>query len=226
MNTLSLITLALVAILLLPLLLVAGKLFAREKLVSAANTYDAAVAVHDSSITRTNDVAIAARHLLWQQGAGAGTVALGAAAAIPLGTIDNIETGTALRQSILLLGKGATKKMVASEAITAGEAVYTAANGKVQDLPTAAGTYYLVGTAVTASTADDQIIEVRDIAPVKVVIGTAVVLSNANGAIAALTFTALGATGAECEALRDKTESLADDVRALYTALQAAGYLA
>jgi hypothetical protein len=45
---------------------------------------------------------------------------------------------------------------------------------------------------------------------------------NADNEIAALTFTALGATGAECEALRDKCEDLAEDVIALDTALQTA----
>lgn len=45
---------------------------------------------------------------------------------------------------------------------------------------------------------------------------------NTDNEIAALTFTALGATGAECEALRDKCEDLAEDVIALDTALQTA----
>lgn len=44
---------------------------------------------------------------------------------------------------------------------------------------------------------------------------TTVVPGNANDEIANLTFTALGPTQAECEALRDKCEELGDDVRAL-----------
>jgi hypothetical protein len=139
-------------------------------LIHAANTYDAAVETHDSSVTRTNDAAISARHLLWKKGAGDTTVAVNTAADIPLGTIDNIETGTGLRQSVLLLGKGSTKKMVASEAITAGEQVFGAAAGKVQDLPTAAGTYYCVGTALTAAGADGDVLEVQDCVPFAVVV--------------------------------------------------------
>jgi hypothetical protein len=133
----------------------------------AANTYDAAVETHESAITRTNDAAVTARHLLWKKGAADGTVALNTDGDLPLGTIDNTETGTGVRQSVLLLGKGSTKKMVISEAIVAGESVYTADGGKVQDAP-ASGTVYLVGTALTAGTTDGDIIEVADCVPVAV----------------------------------------------------------
>jgi hypothetical protein len=150
------------------LLAVAAMVSAVRGLRLAANTYDAAVETHDASVRRTNDAAVTARHLLWQQGSTDGGVALGAASACPLGTIDNVESSTGLGQMVLLLGKGATKKMVASEAITAGEQVFTAASGKVQDTPTGA-TVYLVGTALTAAGADGDIIEVADCAPVRLV---------------------------------------------------------
>jgi len=132
----------------------------------AANTYDAAVETHDATVRRTNDAAVTARHLLWQKGAGDGTVDVNIATTCPLGVIDNEESGTGEGQTVLLLGKGPTKKMVASEAITAGEQVFTAAAGKVQDTPTGA-TVYLVGTALTAAAADGDIIEVQDCVPVK-----------------------------------------------------------
>jgi hypothetical protein len=151
------------------ILAVAAMVSAFRGLRLAANTYDAAVETHESSVTRTNDAAIATRHLLWKKGAADGTVALNGAADIPLGTIDNIESGTGERQSVLLLGKGATKKMIASEAITAGEQVFAAASGKVQDLPTSAGTYYCVGTALTAGSTD-EVIEVADCVPFAVVV--------------------------------------------------------
>jgi hypothetical protein len=151
------------------ILAVAAMVSAFRGLRLAANTYDAAVETHESSVTRTNDAAIATRHLLWKKGAADGTVALNGAADIPLGTIDNIESGTGERQSVLLLGKGATKKMIASEAITAGEQVFAAASGKVQDLPASAGTYYCVGTALTAGSTD-EVIEVSDCVPFAVVV--------------------------------------------------------
>lgn len=139
-------------------------------LVQAANTYDAAVETHEHSVTRTNDAAITLRHLLWKKGAGDGTVALAGATDVPLGTIDNVTTGTAERQSVLLLGKGGTKKMVAAGAIGAGARVFAAASGKVQALPAGAGTYKCVGTALTATAADADVLEVNDHAPFDVTV--------------------------------------------------------
>lgn len=133
--------------------------------IAAANTYDAAMETHECSVRRTNDAAVTARHLLWKKGAGDLTIALNGAADLPLGTVDNTETGTGSGQTVLLLGKGRTKLMVASEAITAGEDIYTAANGKVQDRPAGAGTYWRVGTALTPAGADGDVIEVQDCVP-------------------------------------------------------------
>jgi hypothetical protein len=92
-------------------------------------------------------------------------VALAGVADIPLGTIDNVESGTGVGQSILLLGKGSTKKRVASAAIGAGARVFCAANGKVRAVPVAAGVYPCVGVALTAATDDNHIIEVNDCVP-------------------------------------------------------------
>jgi hypothetical protein len=147
------------------ILAVAAVVNAFRGLRLAANTYDAAIETHDASVRRTNDAAVSARHLLWKKGSADTGVDVCGAGDCPLGTIDNTETGTGAGQTVLLLGKGSTKKMVASEAITAGEQVFTAANGKVQDTPTGA-TVYLVGTALTAG-GSDEIIEVADCVPVK-----------------------------------------------------------
>ena len=139
--------------------------FRRE--VLAANTYDAAVKTHPSTVQRTNDAAVTTRHLLWKQGSTDGGIALCAAANVPLGTVDNTETSTGVGQTVLLLGKGDTKKMVALAAIAAGARIYTAAGGKVQTAPTGA-TVALVGVALTAAANADEIIEVNDCAPVSV----------------------------------------------------------
>lgn len=147
------------------ILAVAAMVHSFRGLRLAGNTYDAAVETHDCAITRTNDVPLPTRHLLWQQGSTDGGVALAVAASIPLGTIDNTETATGVRQSVLLLGKGPTKKMVANGAIAAGVRVFTAAGGKVS--PTHGATFYQVGIALTAAGADNDIIEVADCTPVK-----------------------------------------------------------
>lgn len=146
----------------------AHQLFNAKPLIGCANTYDAAVETHEATKPFTNDAAVTARHLLWQIGASGTAVDVNVAATCPLGTIDNTESSTGIRQTVLLLGKGSTKKMVANEAITAGEQVFTAAGGKVQDTPSGA-TVYLVGTALTAAAADGDIIEVADCVPVKMV---------------------------------------------------------
>lgn len=143
--------------------------FRTPYIIQAANDTvtidDASVETHECSVRRTNDAAITARHLLWKKGATDGGVALNGATDCPLGTIDNTETGTGKGETILLLGRGPTKKMVASEAISAGEQVYTAANGQVQDTPTGASVY-LVGTALTAALAAGDLLEVADCTPV------------------------------------------------------------
>lgn len=172
-------------------------------LIPAANTYDAAVETHNNSVRRTNDAAVSTRHLLWKKGASDGTVALNGASDIPLGTIDNVESSTGLGQTILLLGKGATKKMVASEAIGVGARVFAAASGKVA----ASGTI-LLGIALTAAGQDDDILEVADITPVQLAETVSSVAVDADElAIPVTARLALKTTGADAEAL-----TLADGV--------------
>lgn len=130
--------------------------------IAAANTYDAAVMTHGPTMSRTNDVAVTARHLLWADGATPGTtVALATATTPALGTIDNTETSTGLIQAILMLGMGSTKKMVASEAMaTVGVRVYQAASGKI-----ALTGVLCVGVLRSVAGADGDIVEVDDIKP-------------------------------------------------------------
>lgn len=53
-----------------------------------------------------------------------------------------------------------TVEITAAGAISQGADVYAAAAGKVQALPTAAGTYRKIGIALEAATADGDIIEI------------------------------------------------------------------
>lgn len=62
--------------------------------------------------------------------------------------------------AIRLLSEGATLEMKAAGAITLEADVYAAADGEIQALPTAAGTYRKIGIAMEAATADGDIIEV------------------------------------------------------------------
>lgn len=134
----------------------------RSGYIAAANTYDAAVDVHATKVVRTNDVAVTARHLLWAEGATPGTTAaLATATTIALGTIDNIESSTAIAQDVHMLGRGPTKKMVASEAMaTINVPVYQAAAGKI-----ALTGVIKVGMLRSVASADGSVVEVEDHRP-------------------------------------------------------------
>jgi hypothetical protein len=64
-----------------------------------------------------------------------------------------------------------TLKLVASAAITEGDLIVVAANGKVQSLPETAGTYYQIGQAIESGAASDEIKIVTQ-PPVKVVVSS------------------------------------------------------
>ncbi|GAB6125019.1 DUF2190 family protein [Humidesulfovibrio idahonensis] len=61
---------------------------------------------------------------------------------------------------VKMMTSDGTMEMEAATAITAGSDVYAAADGKVQALPTAAGTYRRIGTALEGASAAGAIIEV------------------------------------------------------------------
>ncbi len=126
--------------------------------------------IHAGLITRTLESAVSVRHLLGKIGGSASQVSPCSASDSPLGVItDAGAPGDPV--NINLLGTSpSTVLMVASEAISAGEDVYTAAGGKVQDQPAATGTYYQVGRAVTAATGDNAVLEVEPCAPRKLIV--------------------------------------------------------
>lgn len=62
--------------------------------------------------------------------------------------------------TVRLINDGGTFEITAAGAISQGAEVYAAAAGKVQALPTAAGTYRRIGLALEAATADGDIIEI------------------------------------------------------------------
>lgn len=147
-----------------------GALFATP-IVRTANGEDT-TGTHDKSISRFTDAAVATRHLLFKKGSDADHIAVCGvgAAEIPLGTVADDEVSSEKRVHVNLLGKGPTKRMISSAAIGAGVEVFAAANGKVQIRPVGAGTYYMVGTSITAAAGADVTIEVNDCVPVRVVV--------------------------------------------------------
>ena len=126
---------------------------------------------HEDSVTKLADAAITTRHLLVKQGSDADHIAVCGANDDPSGVCDDEPSAAEKEANVNLLGViHRTVLMVASEAITAGERVFTAASGKVQDEPTDPGTYYCVGRAMTAASADGDEIEVEPCFPIALVV--------------------------------------------------------
>lgn len=139
----------------------------RNRLHTALNI---AEGTHEGAKSYLADAAITVRHLLYAIGSSARHIAVCAANAIPIGTVsDEVATAdiAADPKAVELLGiSSRTMLMVAAEEIVVGEAVFTAAGGKIQDLPTAGGTYYQVGYALTAASGDGVLCEVLHHAPI------------------------------------------------------------
>lgn len=112
------------------------------------------------------DAALSTRYLLVKTGSDANHFAVSGASDKPLGVCLDEPAAAEDPATVQLLGAGkGTVKMVGSEAIAAGADVYAAANGKVQDQPAGAGSYWKVGRAVTACTGDADTFEVAPCQP-------------------------------------------------------------
>lgn len=123
------------------------------------------------AITKKADAAHTYRHLLVKVGSDADHVAINTDGDCPSGICTDTPEAAEDAVAVQRLGSAkGTVLMVASEAITAESEVFTADDGKVQNLPTTAGSYYLVGRAVTAAGAANQEFEVEPCFPLRTVI--------------------------------------------------------
>ena len=99
-------------------------------------------------LTRIAEETLALRHLLVRPGTDPATQFLiGNQTLAPIGVCTDEPTSGDYANVSLLSAPG-THTLYASEAIDAGEFLYTGADGKVQDEPSANGTYWRVGRAV------------------------------------------------------------------------------
>ena len=62
--------------------------------------------------------------------------------------------------AVRMFNNPGTYEITGAGSFSVGDTVYAAADGKVQAVPTAAGTYYKVGKAMEASAADGNIVEI------------------------------------------------------------------
>ncbi len=99
-------------------------------------------------LTRTAEEAFALRYLLARPGTDPATQFLiGNQTIAPIGICTD-EPASGIDANLSLLSAPGTHTLYASEAIDAGEFLYTGADGKVQDEPSANGTYWRVGRAL------------------------------------------------------------------------------
>lgn len=129
----------------------------RNPLTFLANV---AEGTHENALTRLADAAITARFLLVKIGSDAAHVALAGVSDIPLGIATDEPAAAEDAVNVEVLGIGERTLLgVASAAIAAGDLLVPAANGKLRALPTSAGSYYVIGRALAAASADGDKVE-------------------------------------------------------------------
>ena len=151
--------------------------------------------------TRLADASFTLRYLLAKQGSDATHIGICGATDKPFAVVPDM-TPTAdqaasdlsypLPVNILGLNED-TERMVASAAIAVDDLVVPAGSGKVKTLPTTAGVYWVVGKAVTAASADADLLEVAPCFPYQVQVGVGYV-SGAGGAVTQGTDRSTGVT--------------------------------
>lgn len=131
------------------------------------------------------DAALSTRYLLVKRGSDALHFATCGASDMPLGVCMDEPSAAEVEATLALLGAvEGTIPVVGSEAISVDEDLYTAANGKVQNTPAAAGTYYRVGRAFTACSGDGDTFRMVPCFPQKfVIVANAANLATTQGAM-------------------------------------------
>jgi len=132
------------------------------------NAISAINITHKGSGTRLADASFTARYLLAKQGSDATHIAICTASDKPFAVVPDMTPTTDQANSDLsyplpinMLGLNEdTERMVASGAIAVDDMLVPDAGGKVKTLPTSGGgTTYVVGKAVTAAAANNDLIE-------------------------------------------------------------------
>jgi hypothetical protein len=167
---------------------------------------------HAGYVTVTAASAFTGKYLLAKADSTAGEIDVCGASDCPVGVAtDEAAVGDPVAMKILGVSPQSVL-VTASGALAAESYLYAAANGTVQTEPTTAGTYYLVGRALTAATAAGDQIEAETCVPVKLII-LAKPTSTVAG-ITGLTFSSTP-TQAQVQALQTTVAALATDFLAV-----------
>ncbi|KAF0094020.1 MAG: hypothetical protein E1N59_2278 [Puniceicoccaceae bacterium 5H] len=109
-------------------------------------------------LTRFANGALNARHRLVQPAGSARTVALCGANDLPLGVAQDDAEDAGAPINVTLLGSAnRTLCAVAAANIAEGDLLVPAADGTVRKLPTASGTYHVIGRALQAASAGQPV---------------------------------------------------------------------
>ncbi len=202
-------------------------LFSREtkrhgprNLITAINTLPANVGTSQFGRRFRAAAAVTTRYLLCKKGADdEHAAAVAAASDEPIGAFTDESAAAEDLINVDLFGiNSRTLPLVAKVAITLGADVYSDGTGKVTVKPTAAGTYWKVGKAMTASGADGDPIEVLPIKPRKLIV-VAALTQTSNATIAGLPSTAVNPTKADFDRLLVEAGKLQADFYVLSAAL-------
>jgi len=154
--------------------------------------------------TRLADASFTARYLLAKAGTDASHIGICGLTDKPFAVVPDMtsvadqaasDLSYPLPVSILGLNED-TERMVASAAISIDDLVVPAASGKIKTLPTTAGTYWVVGKAVTAAAANNDLVEVAPSFPYLVKVGAGYPTAGLGdgGAVSQLTDRTTGVT--------------------------------
>jgi len=125
----------------------------------------------NGKITKKCDAKLSAENLLLKFGSDVDHVAVTTAATEkPLGFSHSPTDAAEDVVGVELLTAPGTKEAVASGVIAYGADFCADADGKIQAVPAAAGTYYICGRVLQAAAADGDIIEVETCKPYAVVV--------------------------------------------------------
>ncbi len=124
---------------------------------------------HAGNVTRVLEAAVTTRYLLARTGTGTDGILVATATNLPLGVItDEGAIGDAV--NVALLGSAdSTRLVVANGNISAGALIVASTAGKVVALPSAPGTYYIVGQAISDA-ANGGLVEFDPCVPIQRVV--------------------------------------------------------
>lgn len=113
---------------------------------------------HGGIITRQADAATTTRHLIVKVGSDADHVALAGSRDLPLGVMVNSPSAAGDYVGVALFGSATgTMRMLAAEAVNAGDLLHVADGGKVANHSPSPGQGYIIGMALAAAGAGSPV---------------------------------------------------------------------